>query len=257
MTRPVAIVTGGLRGIGSPARGAGRCGFDISSPTWPRRREELQAASPSSAGSPIAAATSPISTATPPWSTPRSSDFGRIDCLVNNAGIGARRCAATCSTFKPDNFDQVMGVNLRGTVFLTQAVAQGDARGAGRHTDARSSPSPRSAPRWPRPSAPTTASPRPALSMWVKNLALRLAAEQHRRLRGAAGHHPHRHDGGRRRQIRRADRRRAGAGAPLGRGGAMSAPPSRRWPRGTLGFATGSILNVDGALSVPTSVSRW
>ena len=45
------------------------------------------------------------------------------------------------------------------------------------NTAARSSPSPRSAPNSPRLSVPTTASPRPGLSMWVKNLALRLAPD--------------------------------------------------------------------------------
>ena len=48
-------------------------------------------------------------------------------------------------------------------------------------------------------------------------------ARGHRRVRGPAGHHPHRHDRRRRRQIRRADRRRPGAGAALGRARATSA----------------------------------
>ncbi len=42
------------------------------------------------------------------------SRYGRIDILVNNAGIGGGGLLAETST---QTFDQVMGVNLRGTFF--------------------------------------------------------------------------------------------------------------------------------------------
>jgi len=48
---------------------------------------------------------------------------GRIDCLVNNAGISAPR-RGDLLELGPQAFDQVLGVNLRGTFFFTQAVAQ-------------------------------------------------------------------------------------------------------------------------------------
>ena len=92
------------------------------------------------------------------------------------------------------------------------------------------------------------------LSMWTKALALRLAAEGIARLRGAARHHPHRHDGRRRRQIRRADRRRPGADAALGRERGRRRAPWPRWPAAGLGFATGCVINLDGGLSVPQTV---
>lgn len=48
--------------------------------------------------------------------------FGRIDLLVNNAGIAPRErndiLAAT-----PESFDELIGTNLKGPHFLTQAVA--------------------------------------------------------------------------------------------------------------------------------------
>jgi NAD(P)-dependent dehydrogenase (short-subunit alcohol dehydrogenase family) len=47
--------------------------------------------------------------------------FGRIDCLVNNAGIASPRRGDFLET-EPATFDAVMSVNLRGTVFFTQAV---------------------------------------------------------------------------------------------------------------------------------------
>ncbi len=49
--------------------------------------------------------------------------FGRIDCLVNNAGI-ASPVRGDFMDLAPDTFDTVIDVNLRGTVFFTQAVAK-------------------------------------------------------------------------------------------------------------------------------------
>ncbi len=49
--------------------------------------------------------------------------FGRLDCLVNNAGIapGTRDDIVEASE---ESYDKVMGINLKGPYFLTQAVAQ-------------------------------------------------------------------------------------------------------------------------------------
>ena len=100
--------------------------------------------------------------------------FGRIDCLVNNAGI-ASPVRGDLLDLQPANFDKVMSVNLRGTVFLTQAVAKAMLADADRPRRARSSTSPRSAPKWRRRSGPTTASPRPGFRCGRRLLALRLA----------------------------------------------------------------------------------
>jgi 3-oxoacyl-[acyl-carrier protein] reductase len=60
--------------------------------------------------------------------------FGRLDCLVNNAGVMCIRGDMLEAT--ADDFDRVLGVNLRGTFFLTQAAARRmigeDARRPGR-----------------------------------------------------------------------------------------------------------------------------
>lgn len=51
------------------------------------------------------------------------NSFGRLDCLVNNAGIAARPLTDILD-LKPDAFDRSVEVNLRGTFFLTQSFAQ-------------------------------------------------------------------------------------------------------------------------------------
>lgn len=48
---------------------------------------------------------------------------GRIDLLVNNAGM-APRVRADMLQVLPESYDEVMGTNLRGPFFLTQRVAQ-------------------------------------------------------------------------------------------------------------------------------------
>jgi NAD(P)-dependent dehydrogenase (short-subunit alcohol dehydrogenase family) len=50
-------------------------------------------------------------------------DFGRLDCLVNNAGIGPIERADLLET-EEASFDAVMDTNLKGPYFLTQEVAR-------------------------------------------------------------------------------------------------------------------------------------
>ena len=48
--------------------------------------------------------------------------FGRIDLLVNNAGVAPEQRLDILET-TPASFDRVLSINLRGPFFLTQAVA--------------------------------------------------------------------------------------------------------------------------------------
>ena len=49
-------------------------------------------------------------------------DFGRVDVLVNNAGVvhGTR-----ITDIEPEEYDQILGVNLRGNFHMAQAVVPG------------------------------------------------------------------------------------------------------------------------------------
>jgi NAD(P)-dependent dehydrogenase (short-subunit alcohol dehydrogenase family) len=49
--------------------------------------------------------------------------LGPIDCLINNAGVTSLR-RGDLLDLSPDSFDRCISVNLRGTFFLTQAVAR-------------------------------------------------------------------------------------------------------------------------------------
>jgi 3-oxoacyl-[acyl-carrier protein] reductase len=51
------------------------------------------------------------------------AEHGQIDALVNNAGIASPK-RGDFLDLEPDTFDTTLNVNLRGTVFFTQAVAK-------------------------------------------------------------------------------------------------------------------------------------
>ena len=51
------------------------------------------------------------------------SEFGQLDVLVNNAGV-APEVRADLLEMSEESFDRVLGINLRGPFFLTQAAAK-------------------------------------------------------------------------------------------------------------------------------------
>jgi len=124
LTGRVALVTGASRGLGRTfARVLAEAGADVvitsRSPAslGPVREEiesvgrkavalELDVRSESSIRNMSAAAI---------------AAFGRLDVLVNNAGCNIRKCAADVTW---DDWNTVLDTNLRGTFFVSQAVAQ-------------------------------------------------------------------------------------------------------------------------------------
>jgi NAD(P)-dependent dehydrogenase (short-subunit alcohol dehydrogenase family) len=173
---------------------------------------------------------------------------GGIDCLVNNAGIGSP-VRGDLLNVPPDAFDAVLGVNLRGTFFMTQAVA--------RHMASVRSDAARSIVMVSSVSAEMASTERAeyclsksALPMMTRLFALRLASANVGVFEVRPG------------IIR----------TPMTAGVAQTYEarfreglvPAARWgesdevgravatlAEGALPFATGSVINVDGGLSIP------
>ena len=122
--RPVALVTGGRRGIGlGIARALLAKGFDLA--ITDRERDDAVIDELRSLGGKVAFFESDLAAIETHEETVSAVvvELGGIDCLVNNAGMGSVERGDFLG-LKPENFDTIMGVNLRGTVFFTQAVVK-------------------------------------------------------------------------------------------------------------------------------------
>ena len=251
--RPVAIVTGGWRGIGL---GIAKClatgGFDIAL-TGPGDgdaamegllddfgREGARAIYVKSDLTDLAGHQAAVGAIV--------SELGPVSCLVNNAGIGSVM-RGDFLDLRPENFDAIMGVNLRGTVFFTQAVVRS-------MLNANVSDRPRSVINITSVSAAMSSPERldycmtkAGLAAFTQGLTLRLAETGIAVFEVRPG-------------IIRSDMTAKVAekyDALIGEG----VVPAKRWGEpadvgnvvaalasGAFGFATGSVINVDGALSI-------
>ena len=186
-------------------------------------------------------------------STRCATRYGAVNALVNNAGR-APRVRADLLEATEDSFEELLRTNLQGPYFLTQAIArdQVERRRAGPVVRARRSCSSRRCRRrWRRPTAASTASARRACR-WPRGCSpLRLAEHGIPVYEVRPGHHRHRHD--RRRQARSTTAASPTASCPSAAGASRttSAASSRRCCAATCPYATGTVINVDGGLSVP------
>lgn len=252
MTRPVALVTGARRGIGlAIARSLAKEGFDLAI-TGTRSDEVAQAACDEIRAEGVDAMfiASDVGDLD---DHDRALDlmvdrFGRLDCLVNNAGIPSPT-RGDILDLAPHAFDRVMAVNLRGTVFFTQAAVR-------RMLASGPSDRARSVVHVTSVSAAMASTNRAeycmskaGLAMWSKCLALRLADEgigvfevrpgiiRTDMTAGVTDKYDRLIEGG------LVPARRWGQGGDIGRVVAALAT-------GAFDFATGSVIDVDGALSV-------
>jgi NAD(P)-dependent dehydrogenase (short-subunit alcohol dehydrogenase family) len=124
--RSVAIVTGARRGIGAAiAVSLAGSGFDVAITDIADDGADETLSAIAAAGGQARFVRSDVADVADHG---RALDDvlgwrGRIDCLVNNAGISAPR-RGDLLELGPQAFDQVLGVNLRGTFFFTQLVAK-------------------------------------------------------------------------------------------------------------------------------------
>ncbi|WP_376096906.1 3-ketoacyl-ACP reductase [Roseomonas sp. CCTCC AB2023176] len=124
--RPVALVTGARRGIGRAACAAlaGR-GFDVvGADIGDDGAEETRRAVEESGGRFAFFATDVSDLSAHPGLVESAWDaLGGLECLVNNAGVGAMRRGDLLEV-SPESWDRAFGVNVRGGFFLSQAVAR-------------------------------------------------------------------------------------------------------------------------------------
>src|SRR3954453_24140621 len=121
----IVFVSGGSQGLGAAiARAAGREGAQAVVVTGRRRepREKLVAelAEQNGAARFVQADVSDVAQARAAVQS-AIAEFGRVDCLVNSAGLTSR---GTLVDTTPELFDAHLAVNLRGPYFTMQAVVR-------------------------------------------------------------------------------------------------------------------------------------
>lgn len=125
--KKVAIVTGSSRGIGyAIARRLGRDGFRVVvSATGPQEKYEQALAGLTADGIEWRYIRCDIADHDSRLHLIEETvrQFGRIDVLVNNAGV-APKVRADLLEMTEESFDRVVGTNTKGNLFLTQAAAK-------------------------------------------------------------------------------------------------------------------------------------
>lgn len=138
--RPAALVTGARRGIGRAtcaalaARGFDVMGADVSDEGAAETAVAVEAAGGRFAFqvADIAALDAHEALLDASWEA-----FGGLECLVNNAGVGAMRRGDLLEV-TPESWDRAFNVNARGGFFLAQGVARRMLAAGAPHRAARS-----------------------------------------------------------------------------------------------------------------------
>ncbi len=125
--KPVALVTGGSRGIGfGVAQELAKSGFDITI-NGRRLQADVQDAIDglTALGAEVLYCACDIADleAHGQMLGAIRNKFGRLDALVNNAGV-APSVRADILDASSESFDRLVNINLRGPYFLTQAAAR-------------------------------------------------------------------------------------------------------------------------------------
>jgi NAD(P)-dependent dehydrogenase (short-subunit alcohol dehydrogenase family) len=248
--KPLALITGGQQGIGlGIAQALVQQGFRLaiasrSTPEDTTVREALQTLGPDARY--YQHDLSNV-VAIPELLDQIEAQQGPLDALIQNAGVAAK-VRGDMLDITPENFDWIMGINLRGAFFLAQQVAQ--------RMLATQSPHYRSITFVTSVSA-QMASPeradycisKAAAAMAAQTLALRLAPHNI----GVFELRPGIIETGMTAGVKdKYDARIAGGLVPAGRWGQPSDVGQAVIPlvTGQLAFATGAVIPVDGGLSI-------
>jgi NAD(P)-dependent dehydrogenase (short-subunit alcohol dehydrogenase family) len=126
-SRPVALVTGAAGGLGGAiAVALARKGYDlVLNDLSPSDALQHVAGEIEAAGTRAQILAQDIACVAelPGFAARAQAAFGRLDCLVNNAGVSVLSRGDILDV-SPESFDRCHGVNLRAQFFLTQAVAR-------------------------------------------------------------------------------------------------------------------------------------
>ncbi len=127
LLRPVALVTGGARGIGlGISRCLGEAGFDL---VVCGTRDAVAAQEPVSSleatGASVLYVKADVSSTADRENliTAARERFGRLNVLVNNAGVAPLERRDLLDATE-ESFERVLRINLQGPYFLTQATAR-------------------------------------------------------------------------------------------------------------------------------------
>ena len=124
--RPVALITGARRGIGQGiAFALAAAGFDLVINDLERDADaEATLAGVDARGARASFAAADIADlAAQPGLVDAAFACGRLECLVNNAGVSVFSRGDLLDV-APESYDRCLDVNLRGPFFLTQRIAR-------------------------------------------------------------------------------------------------------------------------------------
>lgn len=177
--QPVALVTGGRQGIGQAiVKQLATAGFAVAFTARNQNDDCLELIEYcESVGSRACYLPSDLADITSHHALVKAvvSWGGGLDCLINNAGVSSLS-RGDLLALTPESFDHVMGVNVRGTLFLSQTIAKWMLENPTEHYRSIISISSVSA-LMASPERADYCMSKAALAMMNKTLALRLASD--------------------------------------------------------------------------------
>ena len=130
MSQPVAIVTGGSRGIGRGITDELSKTHHVVA-TYNSNRQAAEETA-SATGATVLRCRLDDESSRREFADEVEKRFGQVDVLINNAGMAPRQRLDILDA-TPESFDELMATNLKGPYFLTQRMVRGMlARNSGR-----------------------------------------------------------------------------------------------------------------------------